>query len=34
MSLIDVNVLVYAFREGAPEHKSYSRWLGDCINSD
>jgi uncharacterized protein len=34
MLLIDVNVLVYAFREGAPEHKSYARWLGDCINSD
>jgi len=34
MLLIDVNVLVYAFREGAPEHKSYSRWLEACINSD
>ena len=34
MLLIDVNVLVYAFRESTPEHKPYARWLEDCINSD
>lgn len=34
MLLIDVNILVYAFRETAPEHKAYARWLDDCINSD
>lgn len=27
MILPDVNVLVYAFRESAPEHLSYSTWL-------
>lgn len=34
MVLIDVNILVYAFRESAPEHTAYARWLEDCINSD
>ena len=34
MLLIDVNVLVYAYRQGAPEHKSYLQWLEGCINSD
>lgn len=34
MLLIDVNVLVYAFRESAPEHQAYARWLHRCINSD
>jgi toxin-antitoxin system PIN domain toxin len=34
MLLIDVNVLVYAYREAAPEHKSYLRWLEGCINAD
>jgi len=34
MLLIDVSVLMYAYREAAPEHKSYLRWLEGCINSD
>ena len=34
MLLIDVNVLLYAYREAAPEHKSYLKWLEGCINSD
>jgi len=34
MVLIDVNVLVYAFREASPDHGSYLRWLEACINSD
>ena len=28
MILLDVNVLVYAFRESAPEHDTYADWLG------
>lgn len=28
MILVDVNVLVYAFRESAAEHARYARWLG------
>lgn len=27
MILLDVNVLVYAFREGAPQHAAYADWL-------
>src|SRR3712207_3353088 len=27
MILLDVNVLVYAFRESAPEHDRYADWL-------
>src|SRR4051794_33710167 len=27
MLLLDVNVLVYAFREGAPDHTAYREWL-------
>lgn len=34
MVLIDVNVLVYAYREDAPEHGRYSRWLRACIESE
>ena len=34
MVLIDVNVLVYAYREVTAEHSSYLRWLEGCINSD
>jgi toxin-antitoxin system PIN domain toxin len=34
MLLIDVNVLLYAYRNAAPEHKSYLQWLEGCINSD
>ena len=34
MVLIDVNVLVYAYREAAPQHRSYLRWLEGCVNAD
>ena len=34
MILVDVNVLVYSFREAAPDHLLYRRWLQDTINSD
>ena len=33
MRLTDVNVLVYAFRQDAANHRSYKRWLEDMINS-
>lgn len=32
MILLDVNVLVYAFREGADRHADYARWLGEAVN--
>lgn len=28
---IDVNVLVYAYREDAPNHAAYHRWLTDIV---
>src|SRR5262245_8078798 len=34
MVLIDVNVLVYAHREDAPEHRAYREWLENTIGSD
>lgn len=34
MLLIDVNVLVYAHRKDAPNHRSYRRWLEQCLGSD
>src|SRR5438552_713089 len=34
MLMIDANVLVYAYRQAAPEHRSYLRWLQECVNSD
>ena len=34
MILIDVNVLVYAHREDAPDHKPYLDWLYSVINSE
>jgi toxin-antitoxin system PIN domain toxin len=33
MILLDVNVLVYAFREDSPEHTAYATWLSEQINS-
>jgi toxin-antitoxin system PIN domain toxin len=33
MLLIDVNVLIYAYREDAPNHSAYRRWLADLISS-
>ncbi|NIV35144.1 MAG: PIN domain-containing protein [Anaerolineae bacterium] len=34
MILPDVNVLVYAHREDAPNHAAYREWLESVINSD
>lgn len=34
MRLVDVNVLVYAFREDAPGHVEYRAWLEGLISSD
>jgi len=32
--LADVNVLVNAFHEGAPEHSAYRAWLASAVASD
>ena len=32
MVLLDVNVLVYAFREDCQDHKKYRDWLEDALN--
>lgn len=34
MILTDVNVLVYAHREDAPDHAAYRRWLESVVNGD
>jgi len=34
MLLVDVSVLVYAYREDAPNHSAYRRWLERCLVSD
>lgn len=34
MILIDVNVLVYSYRDDAPNHSVYRQWLEAVINSD
>jgi toxin-antitoxin system PIN domain toxin len=34
MRLVDVNVLVYAFRTDAHEHNVYASWLEELVNSD
>jgi hypothetical protein len=34
MYLIDVNVLVYAYREDAPDHRPYRVWLEGCLGSE
>jgi hypothetical protein len=34
MLLADVNVLVRAYREDAPEHPRFKRWLEDLVNGD
>lgn len=34
MILTDVNVLVYAFHEGGPEHSRYKAWLDAAVASD
>jgi uncharacterized protein len=32
--LVDVNVLVYAFRRDAPDHQRYASWLRELIDSN
>jgi uncharacterized protein len=32
MILIDANLLVYAYVESQPQHRSIVRWLEDCLN--
>jgi len=34
MMLLDVNILVYAHRQDAPNHEAYCGWLEDLINFD
>jgi toxin-antitoxin system PIN domain toxin len=34
MLLPDVNVLVYAYREDAPDHSRFKTWLEDVVNGD
>lgn len=34
MILFDVNVLVYAHREDAPDHMAYLKWFQDAVDSD
>lgn len=34
MILIDVNVLVYAFRTDAPDHRAYTDWLSGVLQGD
>jgi toxin-antitoxin system PIN domain toxin len=34
MRLVDVNVLVYAFREDAPGHPDFKRWLNAAVQAD
>jgi uncharacterized protein len=32
--LVDVNVLVYAFRRDAPDHQRYARWLQELLDTN
>jgi toxin-antitoxin system PIN domain toxin len=34
MQLVDVSVLVYAYREDAPDHEAYRDWMEDLLASD
>lgn len=34
MVLPDVNILVYAFREDAPDHEAYRAWLEALVNGE
>jgi len=34
MLLLDVNVVVYAYRDDAPNHAAFRRWLEDLVNGD
>jgi hypothetical protein len=31
MDLLDVNILIYAHREDAPDHQKYAAWLADVV---
>ena len=33
MRLIDVNVLVYSYREDSPDHLAYKRWVEEMVNA-
>jgi toxin-antitoxin system PIN domain toxin len=32
MQLLDVNILLYAARQDAPDHAKYAKWLEDLLN--
>jgi toxin-antitoxin system PIN domain toxin len=34
MQLVDVNIVVYAFREDLPEHDRAARWLTELVDGD
>jgi toxin-antitoxin system PIN domain toxin len=34
MLLPDVNILVYAYREDAPDHERFKEWFQELVNSD
>jgi len=34
MILIDVNILVYAYRADSPNHQAYASWLEEVVNGD
>ncbi len=34
MLLLDVNILVYAFRKDGPEYDRFAAWVGDLVNGD
>jgi len=34
MLIPDVNILVYAYREDAPQHQRFKEWLEDLVNGD
>ncbi len=34
MLLLDVNILVYAYREDAPDHRRFKDWLESLVNGD
>ena len=34
MLLLDVNVLVYAYREDTPDHRRFKDWLESLVNGD
>ena len=34
MMLLDVNVLLYAYREDAPQHPQFKAWLDSLVNGN